>query len=161
MMTTQVSAAEVKAELQKGLRTFRVFEHAEKIIAGLENAQLVEAEGAARIAALRAEADDIAAKLAAAKAELADATAKSKALISETTTHANTIAADATAKATAMLAEAEAKAAEQIAAANAHTKAMDEKLGEIMVARNTAMAELAETEAKIEKAKKQIEKLLG
>lgn len=161
MSNLEVSAAEAKAELQKGLRVFKAFEGAEKVIAVLESAQQVQAETDARINALRGELEAISADVEAAKGELADVKAKSKELISTTTTKATAMAAEAAEKAAAVLAEAEGKAAEQIAAANAHTKAMDEKLGEIMAARNTAMDELAETEAKIEKAKAQIAKLLG
>ena len=77
------SAAEARAVIERGLRTLRAFQDADRALALLENMEQVATERRAAIEALKAEQAMVEQAVADAKAELASAKKKAKELTGE------------------------------------------------------------------------------
>ena len=152
---------EIQQELQKGLKTFRVFEHAEKAVAALVGLEQNRGELEAAVAALRSD-------LAAARADLAKAQEQAATIVADSRAKADDIVDRAAKKATATLAAAEAKAAEREAAGQAqfehatlHAQAQASIAKEITEKIEAKTRELAALEAKTAEAREQVAKVLG
>lgn len=144
-----VSAAEARNELGRALRVFRAFEHADKVLAVLENAEQVIAErqkmaaGALRMkedaqSELDKALDDLAAAKQEAKDIRADAKLKAANSADEARAKAHEITHEAQQKLAALTADADAKAAE---------------LADLRKQLAAVQAELAEANGIIEKAR--------
>lgn len=120
-----VSAAEARNELGRALRVFRAFEHADKVLAVLENAEQVIAErqkmaaGALRLkeetqADLDKALDELKAAKQQARDTLAEAKAKAANMLDEARATSHQITQDAQQKLNSLTADAEAKSAELV-----------------------------------------------
>lgn len=152
-----MKADEVIVEVQKGIRLFKAFAEAEKIVTFLQNAEQVERETKARVEAAAGELQKLNGELELAGGEIDRAQKR-----------AQSIVADAEAQATEKFEKVNAALREQTAAANATVadageklQAVEAELAQRQQKIHAAAVELEGLQSKIAEAKAQIVKLLG
>lgn len=152
-----MNADEILVEIEKGVRAYKAFAEAEKIISGIRNAQQVARETEGRIAQLRADEETAKAAKAAAVADGEKALAKANEEVAAAKAEAARILADARNAAKATISDAEAAAL----IAQSTVDAANGQLRGIKAETQAKTAELADLNAKIGTAKAEIAKLLG
>lgn len=152
-----MNTGEILSEVQKGLRLFKAFEHAEKVVSALQNAEQVEKETLARIEAAKAQLIELDVARQTAEASIAEAKAAAKAILSKAKGKAEQIEADSAEAVKAAKASADAYVAE----AGAARDAIQAQVVELTGVREGLQAELDALNSKIDAAKKRIEKMLG
>ncbi len=152
-----MSPDEILVEVQKGLRVYKAFAEAEKIVLGVQNAAQVERETQARVDALRKDVAAAESTLADVRRAAAGANMTAAATIADATARAKTIVADAKSAAESV----RASATEAADAVRLETEKARERLTETRAAANAAEVELAALTDKLKTAKAEIAKLLG
>jgi chromosome segregation ATPase len=144
------SAAEARAEVQKGLRVFKAFEHADKALALLENIEQVTRERQTAADAAQAAADAARADLDAASADVGTARDEAKQLRKEARSKAAELVRNAEAAAKASTAEAQGRVDALRNEADALVALMLEKRNEL----EALDAQLADAKAVIDRAER-------
>lgn len=152
-----MNASDIIVEVQKGVRMFKAFSEAEKIIAFLQNLEQVEREVTAKVTAAREAQVAAETELATVTDRIADATAQAKRIVED----AEATAGEKFAKVNAEIRQAQAESNDALARKQAQVAAEDAKLADARAGVADATKELAELQSKIESAKAHIAKLLG
>jgi uncharacterized coiled-coil DUF342 family protein len=125
------SAAEVRTVLERGLRTLRAFQDADKALAMLENLEQVQRERQAAADAAQAELAKHQQAIAEAADELKAAKAKARELVDTAKARAEKLEQSSTESSKAMIAEAEGRAEKLRAEADALVAQCLEKQAEV------------------------------
>ncbi len=161
MSEQNTSASEIKAELQKGLRLFKAFEHGERVLTALEGAEQNERELRAKAAASKAELTKLEGEIDVAKRNLATIE-RNAAETQEAAEQAGLdIRAQADAYAKMIKAEADAASSEAKRQAKAKIDAANNEVHEAKQTLEQIRVEQHEAEQKLAAAREQIKKLLG
>ena len=159
-MSDVVSATEIKTEVERGLRAYRAFENADKVLAYMANLEQQERELLARIAGLHSDA-------AKAEADAAQRIANAGQRAIDAETAALKVGTDAQDKAAVIVKQAEDAAAQLMQTAKQRAAQADEITAglraEAVALRNelaAGKAKLEQTEAAIIQARQQIKQLL-
>lgn len=151
--------AEAINELQRGLRVFKAFEHAEELCTTLQGAEQQKRELQAAVEALTAERETLTADTLKLKEASKKAKAEVERVLDEAQGGAESIIATGQQSADHLIAQGQAKADEMVAAAQAQVDAINAQIQTRNEANQALAAEAADLEQRVADAKAFLAKL--